>query len=413
MEKNERLDQILRIALSSDAEPAEELNEKIRCRINEKKFSKHAGKSAAAVLAAAAILIMSVSAFAAWHFLSPKQVAEHMNNDILAAAFEGENATRINKSAVCGDYVFTLLGITSGANLGLYKNSSQDLAQGINPEKTYVVVSIARKDGSPLPPLNDDFYFDNGFIVTPFIKGISPWEVNIFAMNGGYRECLIEGVIYRMLECDSIEMFADRGVYLYVSTGRTLDGRKIIFNEETGEITLNPDNDEAGALFELPLYVNKADPGKAEQYLRELLEPTPEPDIGNDINEEDADTESMSDGNDYPAEEDNPESGDLSWDEEFADGTVVPGSLKEVPIKDGIAYYELSHENLKFSDQFPVEFLFEYYLNNVEPGEWVTTALTDAGENIIAIQYSADENGVLWCRAVMKPKALLQIEIPW
>lgn len=54
--------------------------------------------------------------------------------------------------------------------------------------------------------------------------------------------------------------------------------QKVIHNEETGEITLNANNKEAGVLFELPLVdVEGADHDKAEEYLKELLNPALNP----------------------------------------------------------------------------------------------------------------------------------------
>ena len=55
-----------------------------------------------------------------------------------------------------------------------------------------------------------------------------------------------------------------------VSAGRFADSRKITCNAGSGEITLNPDNKERGALFDQPLYISKSDPGKAEQWQGKL-----------------------------------------------------------------------------------------------------------------------------------------------
>lgn len=385
MEKNEQLEQLLKLALSSTAEPDNNINQKIKSKINEVKITPAVKRRTAAILVAAAIVIMSVSAFAAWQYLSPNQVAKHLGDDALAEAFNSENAININKSATCGDYIFTLLGITSGTNLSSIKTSSQDMNQDINPDKTYAVVSIARKDGNPLPELKDNFYFENGFIVTPLIKGLNPWEVNIFSMNGGAIECLIDGIIYRMIECDSIEMFADRGVYLYVGTGRFLNNSKIIYYEETGEITLNPDNEEAGVLFDLPLDKSKADPEKAEQYLKELL--------GKNSNEEESQS-SEEDSDDYEYND---------WDEEFDNGIVIPESIKEVTINEkGFAIYEYKDSNRKSNAGASLDYLLNHKFKDTEPGVWKTISIFGDGDNEIAIQFSIDENGVLMGRAVKK-----------
>lgn len=270
--ENEQLEQLLTQALSSSVEPSETLNKKIKDRIKEDVTMKTVHKKMVVAFIAAVIIVMSGSVFAAWQLLSPKQVAEELGDKTLAEAFSGENAVNINESVASGDYIFTLLGITSGKNLSDFG----DPEQNIQPDRTYAVVSIARKDGTPIPELNDESYNEPSFIVSPLIKGQKPWQVNIATMNGGYIERVVNGVIYRIIECDSIEMFADRGVYLYVGIGAFINNQTVSYDEDTGEITLNENNKEAGALFDLPLDVKKADHEKAEEYLQQLLNPKSE-----------------------------------------------------------------------------------------------------------------------------------------
>jgi hypothetical protein len=268
--EDKQLEQLLTKALSSTVEPSEDLNLIIKNRVKENKTMKPVHKRMAVALIAAAIFIMSGSAFAAWQLLSPKQVAEKLGDKALAKAFDSENAIQINESVTSGDYTFTLHGITSGENLSDFKSSARDIL----PDRTYAVVSIAKKDGTSIAKAGSEDgsedYQELNFIVSPLIKGQKPWQVNIFTMNGGYSECVVDGVIYRMVDCDNIEMFADRGVYLYVGTGIFINNQTVNYNEETGEITLNENSKEAGALFDLPLDVNKADHEKAQKYLKEL-----------------------------------------------------------------------------------------------------------------------------------------------
>jgi len=373
MDKNEQLEKLLKQALSSTAEPSEALNLKIKYRIKERKAMKPVRRRIAVALIAAFTLIMSGSAFAAWKLLSPKQVAENFGDKTLAKAFDSVNAVQINKSVTSGDYTFTLLGMTSGKNLSDFKSSVQD----IHPDRTYAVVSIERKDGSPIPAMSDENYNEPPFIVSPLIKGQKPWQVNIFTMNGGYSECVVDGVIYRMIECDSIEMFADRGVYLYAGIGSFIDNQTVSYNEETGEITLNANNKEAGALFELPLDVKKADHEKAEQYLKDLLNPASESITGDEtVN----DSEYVSD-----------------WGSEFANGIVIPESIKEVTYdENGLACYEYNGSKVGIS----LDFLFK----DGEAGVWKIVSINGDGEDQIAIQFMKDENGVVTGRAVKKAK---------
>lgn len=59
-------------------------------------------------------LVMSLTAYAATQLFSPKQVAEHLGQQLLAKAFESRDAVEINQSVISGDYNVTLNGIVSG-----------------------------------------------------------------------------------------------------------------------------------------------------------------------------------------------------------------------------------------------------------------------------------------------------------
>lgn len=186
--EDKQLEQLLTKALSSTVEPSEDLNLIIKNRVKENKTMKPVHKRMAVALIAAAIFIMSGSAFAAWQLLSPKQVAEKLGDKALAKAFDSENAIQINESVTSGDYTFTLHGITSGENLSDFKSSARDIL----PDRTYAVVSIAKKDGTSIAKAGSEDgsedYQELNFIVSPLIKGQKPWQVNIFTMNGGYSE---------------------------------------------------------------------------------------------------------------------------------------------------------------------------------------------------------------------------------
>lgn len=169
----------------------------------------------------------------------------------------------MNQTVASGGYTFSFLGIASGENLSGFQSDSQ-----VNPKRTYAVLAIAKTDGTAMAADGSESFF-----VSPLIKGQKPWQVNITTMNGGYTEFAEGGVLYRLIECDDIEMFADRGLYLCVSTSDFYDKNAFTYDEETGEITTNPDYSGACALFDLPLDPAKADRAKADAYLETLLEP--------------------------------------------------------------------------------------------------------------------------------------------
>ncbi|WP_454052876.1 hypothetical protein [Clostridium sp. Marseille-Q7071] len=269
MKNSEQLDQLLKQALSPTVEPSEDLNQKIINQLKENNIMKPVYKKriSVALIAAALTLAMSITAFAALHLLNSKQVTEHLGNQKLAHAFDSKNAIKINESVVSGGYNFNLLGIVSGRGLSDFRSSAED----IHPDRTYAVVSITKQDGSKMPNTQDEEYGKVPFFISSLIKGQKPWLVNIASMNGGYSEFVIDGVMYRLIECDDVEMFADRGLYLCISTSSFYDVNAFNYNEKTGEITPNTDYNGANALFNLPLDVTKANNKKAEKYLQELL----------------------------------------------------------------------------------------------------------------------------------------------
>ncbi|WP_315116217.1 hypothetical protein [uncultured Clostridium sp.] len=361
MKNSEQLDQLLKRALSPTVEPSEDLNQKIIDQLKENNIMKPVYKKriSVALIAATLTIAMSVTVFAAWHLLNTKQIAEHLGDQRLAHAFEDKNAIEINKSIVSGGYNFTLLGIVSGKGLSDFRASVQD----IHPDRTYAVVSIAKQDGSKMPDTQDEEYGKVPFFISPLIKGQKPWLVNIASMNGGYSEFVMDGIMYRLIECDGVEMFSDRGLYLSISTSSFYDVNAFNYNEKTGEISPNTNYNGANALFNLPLDIRKADYEKAEKYLKELLK---EPKVDSTVSEEAA----------------------IDWEKKFANGVAIPESIKKVTYdKNGFACYE--YEGYKLS--IAVDSLFEKGKTDVSK----IVSINGEDDNLTAIQLSRDANGVI------------------
>jgi len=263
----------LRQSLAASAEPEDSLNQSLIHQLEERGRikPKYRKRLSAGLLAVVMLLVLSVSAYAAERLFSAKQVAEHLGDRLLAEAFESKNAVRIQQSTTSGKYRFTLHGLVTGAGLSEFRHSAED----IYPDRTYAVVSIARQDGKPMPDTSDPEYGRESFFISPLIKGEKPWLVNIVTMNGGYSEDVIDGVMYRIIACDQVEIFADREVYLAISSGSTFYSNKAFaYDENTGEIQVRKDYSGAAALFDLPLDAAKANPAKAEAYLQSLLHPS-------------------------------------------------------------------------------------------------------------------------------------------
>ncbi len=324
MMNSEQLDQLLKHALSPKVEPSEYLNQKIINQIKENNNMQIIKrKKTFALVAAIFITALSITGFAASQLLSSKQVVEKIGDQKLAKAFEDKNAIELNKTVVSGGYKFCLNGIVSGKDLSEFKSSDEEL----NQEKTYVVLSIAKQDGSKMPDTMDKDYDKVSFFVSPLIKGQKPWQVNIFTMHGGCNTRVINGIIYKLLECDGIEMFSDRGLYLAISTGTFFSRDAFDYNEKTGVVTAKADFEGANALFDLPLDKSKADHDKAEKYLQELLNPSKET-----SEKEKDEAKVLSDKIDEQIKE---------FEEK---GVVVPGSEKKVNVDKG-GYVHFKYDN--------------------------------------------------------------------
>ncbi|NLK73841.1 MAG: hypothetical protein GX288_00940 [Clostridiales bacterium] len=269
MKQHDDIDKLLKEALAPMKAPSHELNRTIKKRIMEDSTMKISFRKPIPIplLAAILTLLVSVSAMAAWHMLSPKEVAQKFGDTGLAQAFLSEDAVEINETISSGGYNISLLGIVSGEGLSDFKGSAHD----IYPERTYAVVAISKEDNTPLPSTSDDAYGDINFFVSPLIKGVQPWLYNIVTMNGSYTETVIDGVMYRLIECDAVEIFADRGLYLCVSDTIFYSTEAYNYDVNTGEISPNPNYQGVNVLFNLPLDPSKANPEEAEKYLREIL----------------------------------------------------------------------------------------------------------------------------------------------
>jgi len=249
--------------MMEQAVPSAALIQKTKCKMmkGEQIMMKRSFSTAVAIVVV--VMLFATTAFAAWYFLKPSEVAKVLDDNTLSAAFDSGTAVNINQSVASGEYIFTLLAVVTGKDITdmPYYNES------VNDERTYAVVAIRNTAGSPMPDTSDDEYGKVSFLATPLIRGLAPWQYNAVTMNGGYSETVIDGVMYRIAECDGVAMFADRGLYFAVCSSTFINNGTFLYNNQTGEISVNPDYDGASAVFDLPIDPTLADPFKAEQYI--------------------------------------------------------------------------------------------------------------------------------------------------
>ncbi len=271
--KMKDLDEILKHALTPDEEPDFWLNQKILNHEKEREGmdKRKVRRIPAAALSAALILgCGSVTAFAAWKYLTPDQAAEKLGEKKIADAFLEGDAVQINETQSYGGYNVTLMGLISGEELSAYPMIEN--GEELISDRTYSVVAISNSDGTPMPEGSDDAYRELSFFVSPLIKDYNPREYNAVTMRGGFQEFSEDGILYRIAECDNVEIFADHGLYLCVNDGTFYEQQAYNFDEKTGEISRNKDYEGLNALFDLPIDASKADPEAAAEYLTSLQE---------------------------------------------------------------------------------------------------------------------------------------------
>ena len=227
------------------------------------------GVAAAACLA---LLLTSITVFAAIRLLSSSEVAHQFGDQGLTLAFEGDDAIHINETVYSGGYRFTLLSLVSGYAI----SDSALYAEGLSNDRTYLVVAIEREDGSPMTDTMDEAF--QPFYISPYIRGYMPWQVNLHTLEGGQRETVIDGIRYRIIDMENIKVFAGHGIYIGVNAGWTFDQDALNFNADPWELMANPDFDGVSVVFELPINLSFADPVRAAEILgaNPLLQSAPQ-----------------------------------------------------------------------------------------------------------------------------------------
>lgn len=225
-------------------------------------------KASVAIVSMICILVASITGVAASRYLSREEIVEGMKDREAKEVYEKGNVLEINQTQEAGGYVFTLYSIASGELLeqcGLNGLSGKD---GVK-ESTYAVLSIARKDGTPMPATSSDEYGELDFFVSPLIQGLEPWNFNMASMGGSYSEMEKDGIWYRVMECDNIVPFANRRLYLCINESQFYRSEAFRYNQEDGTITRNEEYEGINLLFDLPIDPAYGDEQKVAEYLRQ------------------------------------------------------------------------------------------------------------------------------------------------
>lgn len=271
-----KMDDLLKTALTPMDAPDERLNYQVLGKIKEREIMNRKKRiPAAAVIAIGTLVFGSATVFAAHRYLSPAEAAMETEDNTLKEAFLGEEAVPVNETQEFDGYRVTLLGCVAGQNLSDYLAWDDE---GLpKDDRFYAVVVIEHADGTPMPDTNSDDYGKESFYTSCYIRGLNPLEFNISRIGGGYSAFVKEGVEYRIMEMDNVEMFADRGIYVGVNSGNSYDGAAYVYDGSTGNLSRNPDYQGVNALFQLPMDESRANPEAAARYLEDLAKAQNEP----------------------------------------------------------------------------------------------------------------------------------------
>ena len=279
----------------------------------------------------------------------------------------GEQALVINETQSYGAYRVTLLSIVSGEKLSEYPYYGEN--EDIVSDRTYAVVAIENVKEIPMPNTSEDEYGELEFFVSPLIGDYNPAVYNIASMSGNYTDMTIDGILYRLLECDNVEMFAEHKLYLCVSEGIFFNTEAYNYDKETGQISRNEAYEGLNALFDLPVDVSKANPKKAAEYIANLG-------IVTDIHEEKLGVE-LEEAFEIDVKEENKEGAEVAayalqfvgnpyaWgSDSLTEGTDSSGFIKSVYEHFGISLPHDSGKQKEFGKEVEV-------LENAMPGDLV------------------------------------------
>lgn len=292
------IDKILRHALSPKDKPAADINRQLLSKIKEENSMERrvfVKSPVVAALAAVVILVAgSVSAYAAWKYLTPSEVARIVEDNGLAKAFHSEDAVIINKTVSDYDFDVTLLGMVSGKALSSLPMEQIEFTaiagresgawDRVKEDSTYCVIAVKYSGTESRGRVvsdkqhpggiygQDGTVSNPGFYVSPFIQGQKPWECNIWSMGGGTAIYEEDGVYYQIIRCDDLEVFAGRTVYVGVTDTDLIDGSVYGYNKNTGEISSQEGWPGLNVLFTLPFDKRAADDKRADGLLKQWQE---------------------------------------------------------------------------------------------------------------------------------------------
>lgn len=214
-------------------------------------------KKPARILAAAILIIavISVTAYAISGLLSAGDVAEHFGESRVADSFKKNGYA--SESVTDKGYTVSFLGLVKGERFE---------SDSIKSDCSYYAVSVAREDGLPLS-LSDG----NPLGMSVIIEGYPAWKINTWSLDTSANGMEENGILYYLYDCENLEIFAEKNVYLAVYEG-FVPGVDIINMNPDGTFEFADGYNGFKALFKIPLDPSKVNPEAANEILKEYLE---------------------------------------------------------------------------------------------------------------------------------------------
>lgn len=255
-----KLDDLLYKSLAPSEEPSEDLNRQIARRTCMNMSTTIRRRFATVAAVGFCLMAGGTGAYAVGHYLFPSEVASQVSEtNALAKAFESESAITVNETQKTGDYEVCLLGMVSGTDLEPCVSGDE---AAINKERSYAAIAIARADGKPVG--------EDRKTVSPLINGIDWKDVTLADIDATLYSFSKDGVLYELLECDSLEKFAKRGVQLGVVDSFGDEADAFVMDKASGVYKKAAGYTGTNALFSLPLDESKGDEAAVSAYLEAL-----------------------------------------------------------------------------------------------------------------------------------------------
>ncbi|MBE5901481.1 MAG: hypothetical protein E7280_06200 [Lachnospiraceae bacterium] len=256
-----KIDEILYDALEKKDAPSAELNRRIleKAKAEDKIMAFGKRKVAAAAAIALCITLAGGTGYAAYRYMTARQVVKELGSQELSEYFKDTDVVATKEA---GKYRFRYLGNASA------KLKDAFLSQE-DKDTTYVALAVDRLDGKAMK--------EEEFVASPLIQGLNPQQYNVYTMGGGATWKVKNGVLYMIMSVDSIEMFADREVYLAITDGPDyVAGYE--FDEASGKISPKDEFEGLNVLFTMEMDESKADTKAQEDYLKNFGQASEEED---------------------------------------------------------------------------------------------------------------------------------------